>query len=151
LPRGERAGSAEAIMRIRTAFFTIALLVSCHQHPEVAAKVGSDIEAMTPAPATEQVVSAELGKRPPNTRLTSKNMPFFDIVTYCLLTTRRTDTMAKGPAYETCIGLQDATRVVIGEAIDAKEFEETDIVRCAKASHTAYEGMWYCMNGEAYR
>ena len=137
-------------MRNRTVLFTVMLLAGCHQQPKDVAKGESATQPTVTAPAIEQIVPAELGRRPPNTRMTSHNMPYFDTVTYCLVTTRKTDTMVKGPAYEACIELQDSTRIVIGEAIDAKEFQEADIVRCAKASHTAYEGMWYCMNGKPY-
>ncbi len=124
----------------------MAVLAGCQEQQNEAATATA---AAQPQPV-EQIVPVELGRRPPNTRMTSRNMPFFDTVTYCLLTTRKTDTMVKGPAYEACVELQDHTRSVIGEAIDAKKFDEADIVRCAKASHTAYQGMWYCMNRQPY-
>jgi len=127
----------------------VAVLTACHGQPKAIAANQQAAEPATPAPPMEQIVPVELGKRPPNTRMTSANMPFFDAVTYCLLSTRKTDTMVKGPQYEACIALQEDTRIVIGEAIDANRFDETDIVRCAKASTTAYDGMWYCMNGKA--
>ncbi len=79
--------------------------------------------------------------------MTSDNMPLFDTITYCILSTRKTDTMVKGPAYEACIEHQDHVRIVVASAIDAGKFAEADIIRCAKDSRTAYVGMWYCMNG----
>jgi hypothetical protein len=94
----------------------------------------------------DYIVPVEFGRRPPNTPMTSDNMPFFDTVTYCILATRETDTMVRGPEYEECIEHQDHTRIVLADAIDAAKYKEADIVRCAKASRTAYLGMWYCMN-----
>ncbi len=82
--------------------------------------------------------------------MTSENMPFFDTVTYCQTTTRKIDRIVKGPAYEACIELQEHTRLVLGEAIDGSKFKEADIVRCAKASRTAYEGLWFCVNGQPF-
>jgi hypothetical protein len=104
-------------------------------------------QVATSEPAGQQIVPVEFGRRPPNTRMTSANMPYFDTVTYCLLTTRKTDTMFKGPAYQAGIENQADTRIVVGDAIDANRFAEADIIRCAKESRTAYVGMWYCMNG----
>jgi hypothetical protein len=124
-----------------------ALLTACQNKPTESKADATPAEAAT---GVEQVVPVELGRRPPNTPMTSENMPFFDTVTYCQLTTRKTDTMAKGPLYEACIEHQDHTRIVIAEAVDANRFAEADIVRCAKASPTAYVGMWYCMNKEPY-
>lgn len=100
--------------------------------------------------AVEDIVPAEFGRRPPNTPMTSDNMPLFDTVTWCLLKTRKTDTKVKGPLYEQCIEHQDHTRIVLAEAIDAGKYKEDEIIRCAKASRTAYEGMWLCLNGQEY-
>ena len=82
--------------------------------------------------------------------MTSHNMPFFDTVSYCEVTTGKTDKTYKGPVYEACVEDQEHTRMVLGEAIDASKYQEPDIIRCAKASHTAYEGLWYCLNGQDY-
>lgn len=101
-------------------------------------------------PTTPQIPPVEFGKRPPNTRMTSENMPYFDTVTYCQWATDKQEKLRQGPLYEACIGDQDNYRHVIGSAIDAKQFKEADIVRCAKASRTAYEGMWYCLNDQPY-
>jgi hypothetical protein len=104
----------------------------------------------TTEPAVENIVPVELGRRRPNTPMTSSNMPFYDTVTWCLLKTRKTDTKVKGPAYEACLDDQDHTRILLADGIDAGQFQEADIVRCAKASRTAYQCLWYCLNGQAY-
>jgi hypothetical protein len=116
------------------------------------------VQAPPPAGATAvtsmitgpQIPPVELGRRRPNTRLTSANMPFFDTVTYCEHTTRKIDKIPKGPAYETCVEDQAHYRIVIGQAIDARQFKDTLVTDCAKASRTAYQGMWYCMNGQLF-
>jgi len=82
--------------------------------------------------------------------MTSANMPFFDIVTYCEVTTRKIDSVPRGPVYENCASNQAHYRSIIGQAIDARQFEADKVVHCAKASRTAYEGMWYCMNDQPY-
>ena len=82
--------------------------------------------------------------------MTSANMPYFDIVTYCEIATRKHDTALQGPVYDTCAGNQAHYRSIIGAAIDAKRFKEAKVVQCAKASRSAYEGMWYCMNDQPY-
>lgn len=82
--------------------------------------------------------------------MTSDNMPFFDTVTYCELTTRKRDKIHKGPAYEACVEDEAHYRIVIGDAINAGQFKEAVINRCAKASRAAYQGMWYCMNGQLF-
>lgn len=97
-----------------------------------------------------QVPPVEFGKRPPNTPMTSDNMPFFDAVTYCDATTRKTDKVRKGPAYEACVEDQAHYRIVIGDAINASKFKEAVIDRCAKATRTAYQGMWFCINGQLF-
>jgi hypothetical protein len=102
--------------------------------------------AVANEPSIEEIVPVEFGRRPPNTPMTSDNMPLFDTVTYCVLATRKTDTMVKGPLYEECIEQQDHTRMVLADAIDQAKYKEVDIIRCAKASHAAYMGMWYCLN-----
>ncbi len=139
---------SEEIVRLRATLLVVLIAAGCHGQPKDETGKPTDGNAARAAPSEEEIVPVELGRRPPNTRMTSANMPFFDTVTYCLLTTRKTDTKVKGPQYEACIELQDATRRVIGQAIDANEFEEDNIVRCAKASRTAYQGMWFCMNGK---
>ncbi|HEY3848056.1 MAG TPA: hypothetical protein VGL95_13195, partial [Acetobacteraceae bacterium] len=106
--------------------------------------------AATSVITTPQIPPVELGKRPPNTPMTSANMPFFDTVTYCEQTTRKIDRSPKGPAYETCVEDQAHYRIVIGDAVDAGKFKDPFIVHCATASRTAYQGMWYCMNGQLF-
>jgi hypothetical protein len=143
-----RYGSPEKMMRCRRLLPVVAMLAACHGQPNEMPESRTDGKVAASAPVGEEIVPVEFGRRPPNTRMTSDNMPFFDTVTYCLLTTRKTDTMIKGPAYEACIENQDHTRIVVGDAIDANRFAEADIIRCAKESRTAYVGMWYCMNGK---
>jgi hypothetical protein len=125
------------------------MLVACH------APSGTDEQQRTPAASApqpvEEIVHAQFRRRLPNTRMTRRNMPYFNTVTYCRLRTRDTDEAARRSAYADCIELQYHSRLVIGEGIDGKKFAEADIVRCARASHTAYEGMWYCMNGQPFR
>lgn len=82
--------------------------------------------------------------------MTSANMPFFDVVTYCEITTRKHDTRPRGPLYDNCAMNQLHYRSIIGQAIDAKHFKDAKVVQCAKASRTAYEGMWYCMNDQPF-
>ena len=77
-------------------------------------------------------------------------MPFFDSVTYCEQTTRKNDKIFKGPAYEACVEDQAHYRIVIGEAVNASKFPETVVTHCASASRTAYQGMWFCMNGQLF-
>jgi hypothetical protein len=101
-------------------------------------------------PATPEIPPVDLGHRPPNTPMTSANMPFFDTVAYCEVTTRKIDSMPKGPAYENCAGNQAHYRSIIGAAIDAKQFKESKVEQCARASRSAYEGMWYCMNDQPF-
>lgn len=78
-------------------------------------------------------------------------MPYFDTVKYCEITTRKHDTRYKGPVYEQCAEDQAHTRSILAQAIDAKKFHDADIIRCAKASHTAYQGEWYCLNGQDFQ
>jgi hypothetical protein len=122
--------------------------------PEKTAKAPSTpaiiAEPVITHPTTPQIPPVEFGERPPNTRMTSANMPYFDTVTYCEWSTEKHEKLRRGPLYEACIGDQDNYRQVIGSAIDAKQFKEPDIVRCAKASRTAYQGMWYCLNDQPY-
>ena len=141
-------------MRHRTILLALSILAACGGPPgatngkrqQSAAETRSTSE-----PATEQIPPVEFGRRPPNTPMTSKNMPLFDTVTYCLLATRGIDRIPKGPAYETCVEDQENYRIVIGEAIDENKFAEDAIVRCAKASRTAYEGLWFCVNEQPFR
>lgn len=133
----------------------VAMLVACggpsrtttaSQSSAAGASPG-DTEANPAADSgVEYMVPVEFGRRPAGTPMTSDNMPFFDTVTYCILSTRKHDTMVRGPLYEECIEHQDHTRMVLGEAIDKATFKEKDIVRCASASREAYIGMWYCLN-----
>ena len=83
--------------------------------------------------------------------MTRRNMPYFNTGAYCHLRARTAGETARGPAYRDCRDLQRHARLVIGESIDAEKFAEGDIARCAKESHTAYEGMGYCMNGQPFR
>ena len=92
----------------------------------------------------------EFGKRPPKKPMTHDNMPYFDLVAYCELTTHGKEKLRRGPLYENCIADQQVNHDVIADAIDAAKYKEADIVHCAKASRTAYEGMWYCMNRQPF-
>lgn len=138
------------MMRYGSLLPVVAVLAACHAQPNEAQGNQAADKAATAAPKVESVVPVEWGKRPPNTRMTSANMPLFDTVTYCILTTRKTDKMVMGPEYEACFEHQDQVRIVIGAAIDANKFAEDVINRCAKDSRTAYVGMWYCMNDIPY-
>jgi hypothetical protein len=124
-----------------------ALLAACGGPADKTAEPPSQTAAAKPS--VEQIVPVEFGRRPPNTPMTSDNMPLYDTVTYCLLATRKTDTKVMGPEYEECIEHQDHTRRVLAEAIDTAKFKEPDIIRCAKASRTAYVGEWYCLNHQS--
>jgi hypothetical protein len=97
-----------------------------------------------------QIPPVEFGRRPVNARITGENMPFFDTVTYCELTTRKSDTMWRGPVYEQCVEDQAHYKEILAQMIDARKFEDSMIVACAKASRTAYQGMWYCLNGQEF-
>ncbi len=139
-------------MRDRAVIVILAVLAACGTPKNKTEQTfpATELKAPVARPATEQIPPVEFGRRPPGTRMTSANMPFFDTVTYCDHATRSVDKIRYGPAYEACVEYQDATRVVLGEAIDANKFDEADIIRCAKASRTAYEGLWYCLNGKPY-
>jgi hypothetical protein len=134
------------MMRFRGVLPIVAVLAACHGQPNQPQGNQADGKAAASAPAEEDIIPVEWGKRPPNTPMTSANMPLFDTVTYCILSTRKTDTIVMGPLYESCIEHQDQVRIVIAAAIDANKFAEAVINRCAKDSRTAYVGMWYCMN-----
>ena len=97
-----------------------------------------------------QIPPVEFGKRPPKTPMTSENMPFFDRVAYCLATTRTTDKTQKGPAYEACVEDQEHYRIILGDAINGNKFQEANIIHCAKATRTAWQGMWFCLNGQEF-
>jgi hypothetical protein len=127
----------------------VAVLAACQRPPSDATErpQPADAAAATPEPATEQIPPVLLGRRPPDTPMTSDNMPLFDTVTYCQAAARKVETVTKGPIYAACVQLQEDTRIVVGKAINTGQFDEAVIVRCAKSSRTAYQGMWYCMNG----
>ena len=97
-----------------------------------------------------QIPPVEFGRRKPGTHITSENMPFFDTVTYCERKTRGTDKIVKGPHYEACIQDQQHTQIIIAQAIDQRKFDDKTIEACAEASRTAYQGMWYCLNGQEF-
>jgi len=139
-------------MRLCLAPIVAIMLVACGRQPQTATLATSSgtTASRSTAAAASRIPPVELGKRPPGTPMTSANMPFFDIVTYCEVTTRKADITPRGPAYENCAGNQTHYRSIIGEAIDARQFKEPKVVECAKASHAAYEGMWYCMNDQPY-
>lgn len=131
----------------------LAMLAACGNTPKSTTEQmfpSTQLKAPAARPAIEQIPPVEFGRRPPNTPMTSDNMPFFDTVTYCDLATRKIDKIKFGPAYEACLEYQDANRVVLSQAIDANKLDEADIIRCAKASRTAYEGLWFCLNGKPY-
>lgn len=106
--------------------------------------------AVTSMIAGPQIPPVEFGKRAPNAKMTSANMPFFDAVAYCEHATEKSEKVRRGPLYEACVEDQAHYRVVIGDAVDAGQFKEAVVDRCAKASRTAYQGMWYCMNEQAF-
>ena len=117
---------------------------------------GSQAAAQSGAPLPKSVIPGpqdppvELGRRPPNTPMTSGNMPFFDTVAYCERATRKHDTMRKGPLYEQCVEDQAHYRLIIGQGIDAHQFKDNAVTHCAEASRTAYQGAWFCMNGQEF-
>ncbi len=135
-------------MRSCISLVLVAALVACGAPSKTTTEAQSQATGAAPAATEpiEYIVPVEFGRRPPGTPMTSDNMPFFDTVTYCILSTRDHDTMVRGPLYEECIEHQDHTRIVLADAIDTAKFKEADIVRCASASRTAYVGMWYCLN-----
>jgi hypothetical protein len=128
----------------------VAMLAACGGPQKSPTEESSPDTGATSMITTPQIPPVEMGKRPPNTPMTSANMPFFDTVTYCEQTTRKIDKNPKGPAYEACVEDQAHYRIVIGEAVDAGQFKDPLIVHCAKASRTAYQGTWYCMNGQLF-
>ena len=140
-------------MRKHAILLTLALLAACSGSQENAKKHPAPppnaifTESEIPGP---QVPPVEFGHRPPSAPMTSANMPFFDAVTYCEHATRKADKIFKGPHYEACVEDQAHYRIIIGEAIDARRYAEAVIDRCAKASRTAYQGMWFCMNSQVY-
>ena len=133
---------------------TLTLLSACGGTPKSMTEQTPPVTQMKPPvarSASRQIPPVEFGRRPPNTPMTSNNMPFFDVVTYCELATGNPPESGRPPktrAYEACVQYQDANRIVLGEAIDANRFDEADIIRCAKDSRTAYEGLWFCLNGQ---
>jgi hypothetical protein len=145
--------SQESTVRNRAILLVVAALAACggaQKHPTEPSSAAADATVMTSSISGPQVPPVEFGRRPPNTPMTSGNMPFFDAVTYCELTTRKIDKTFKGPAYEACVEDQAHYRIVISEAIDARQFKDSVIDHCAKASRTAYQGMWFCMNGQPF-
>ena len=136
-------------MRHRAIPLIMTALVACGGPAQNATEHASQ-RAPTPAPGERQIVAPELGKIPPGKPMTKDNMPLFDTVTYCVETTRKTDTFVKGPLYEQCVEHQDHLRIIIGEAIDKGQFKAPDVVRCATLSPTAYEGEWYCLNRQSF-
>jgi hypothetical protein len=131
----------------------VAMLAACGGPPPSVTEQAPQTTQPEPQVAhagTPQIPPVEFGRRPRNTLMTSDNMPFFDTVKYCDVATRKLDKSRYGPAYETCVEDQEATRIVLAQAVDANKFPEADIVRCAKDSRTAYEGLWYCLNGKPY-
>jgi hypothetical protein len=139
-------------MRLTPLLFAV-LLLGCGGHQKSTTNQPAPPDA-TPAVTSlitgPQIPQVEFGKRPPNTPMTSDNMPFFDTVTYCELKTRKIDKIYKGPAYESCVEDQAHYRIVLGEAINASQFKDAQINRCAAASRTAYQGMWFCLNGQLF-
>ena len=126
----------------------MAALVACGGPGKNATEQGQ--QEASAAPGEKILVPPEIGRIPPGKPMTKDNMPLFDTVTYCVDATRKTDTFVKGPQYEQCVEDQDHLRIMIGEAIDKGHFKESDVIRCAKLSPTAYQGEWYCMNRQAF-
>lgn len=135
-------------MANRAILLIAAALVAC-SGPKDATEQAPQAEANA-APAERILVPPELGRIPPGKPMTKDNMPLFDTVTFCVDTTRKTDTFVKGPLYEQCVEHQEHLRIIIGEAIDKGRFKAPDVVRCAKLSPTAYEGEWYCLNRQSF-
>lgn len=132
----------------RHAILIVAGILAACAGPSGGARPGPERTAAVKLPP--QVPPVELGHRPPNTHITSQNMPFFDRVVYCEWATRGHDTMPKGPAYEMCVENQAHYLGVMAQAIDARTFSDAAIVRCAKETRSAYKGMWYCLNGQDF-
>lgn len=137
-------------MKGRAILIIPALLLGCSHEPPLKPPPETPPTQSAEHPNTPQVPPVEFGRRKPNTPMTHDNMPFFDTVTYCVWATRGKDKAVKGPLYEACVEDQGHTKLILGQAIDAQKFKEADMVRCAKASRTAYQGMWYCLNGQDF-
>lgn len=137
-------------MRNPAILLIAAMLAACSSQSgtQPMPKPRSSAEAL---PTTPQIPPVEFGKRKPGTPITSDNMPFFDTVKYCEWATQGKDTRFKGPLYEQCIDDQSNTQEIMANAIDAKKFTDAKIIHCAKATRTAYHGMWYCLWDQPYR
>lgn len=116
-------------------------------HPSLQVIVTKQTESMLHIP---QIPPVQLGKVPPGTHIRQDDMPYFGVVAYCEHTTRKQEKLPRGPLYETCADDQMNYRSIIGQTINAGKFQDADIIRCAKASRTAYQGEWFCLNGEPF-
>lgn len=136
-------------MRKRVTLLIVAVLAACGGPAKKPTEPATQAAAAA-RPLPPQIPPVEFGKIPPGKPMTSANMPYFDTVKYCEQASRDRDKISRGPHYETCIEDQRHTRLVMGQGIDAKQFKEDVIINCAKATRTAYVGMWYCMNGQDF-
>jgi hypothetical protein len=140
-------------VRYWTLLLAAAVLVSCGGPSKSGGTSSAHVVVNTQTASLlhiPQIPPVQLGKRPAGTPITRRNMPYFDIVIYCEHVTHGKEKLRRGPLYETCAEDQSQYRDIIGETIDAGKFHDGDILRCAKASRTAYEGEWYCLNGEPF-
>ena len=140
-------------MRYWTILLAATVLAACGgpsktaKHPSVQIIVNKQTASFLHIP---QIPPVELGKRPPGTPITGNDMPYFDIVTYCEHVTRKDEKLRRGPLYETCAEDQAHYRSIIRQTIAAGTLHDDDIIRCAKATRTAYQGEWFCLNGEPF-
>jgi len=137
-------------MRGKVILLALALLAGCGHEPAPKPQTEASPTQSAEHPNTPQVPPVEFGRRKPNTPMTHDTMPLFDTVTYCVWATRGKDKVPKGPVYEQCVEDQGHTKFLLAQSIDAQKFKEADIIRCAKATRTAYQGMWYCLNGQEF-
>lgn len=129
------------------------LLAACSSSPETGKHVSEQtiVNKQTVSMLhVPQVPKVELGKLPPDGRMTRDNMPYFDIVTYCEMTTDKQEKSTRGPLYESCAEDQMHYHDIIGDTVDAGKTASAEVIRCAKATRTAYQGEWYCLNGQEF-
>lgn len=140
-------------MRYWPLLFAAVVLASCSSRSRTAGSPSVHV-VVNEQPASllhiPQIPPVQLGKRPPGVPITRDNMPYFDIVTYCEYVTRGKETLRRGPLYENCAYDQSHYRSIIGETIAAGTLHDKDIIHCAKATRTAYQGEWYCLNGQPF-
>jgi hypothetical protein len=146
---------ARSLIPLPILLLTLLLPVACSHTPRPVVQKASQDPAIVVSPMKSllpgpQIPKVEFGKRPKGALMTSNDMPYFDEVTYCEHSTRKQDTMRRGPFYEACVQDQDHYRIIIGDGIDRGQFNDKMVEACATASRTAYQGLWYCMNGQEF-